>query len=188
MLLPSSLGIPWELRTVLVVSIVFLVPATVLGMVGPVVAKMAVEQTQKAGQRDRRRVFLGGGGLDRRARFSAASCCCTWRPRRSSCCWWPRHWRPWPAALMNDSRGLAVALATAVLLLVGSIFSMLGNPGLGAIDLGSYQINYVSLVGTLAGCALGVLGGAGLLNARQAPRRLVRARRQTKAAKDGRGG
>ena len=48
-LLPSGLPIPWELRTVLVVCVVFLVPATVLGMVGPVVAKMAVEQARKAG-------------------------------------------------------------------------------------------------------------------------------------------
>ena len=56
----------WELRTVLVVMLDFLIPATVLGMVGPVVAKMAVEQAAKSRQRDRRRLFLGGGRLDRR--------------------------------------------------------------------------------------------------------------------------
>ena len=39
----------WELRTVLVVTLDFLIPATVLGMIGPVVAKMAVEQAAKAG-------------------------------------------------------------------------------------------------------------------------------------------
>ena len=39
----------WELRTVLVVLIDFLIPATVLGMIGPVVAKMAVEQARRAG-------------------------------------------------------------------------------------------------------------------------------------------
>ena len=39
----------WELRTVLVVLIDFLIPATVLGMVGPVVAKIAVEQARRAG-------------------------------------------------------------------------------------------------------------------------------------------
>ena len=33
----------------MVVSLVFLIPATVLGMVGPVVAKIAVEQARKAG-------------------------------------------------------------------------------------------------------------------------------------------
>ena len=65
-LLPSSLGIPWELRTVLVVSLVFLVPATVLGMVGPVVAKMAVEQARKAGSAIGDVYFSGRGGLDHR--------------------------------------------------------------------------------------------------------------------------
>src|SRR5271170_3048366 len=47
--LPGPDQINWELRTVLVVVLDFLVPATVLGMVGPVVAKMAVEQSRKAG-------------------------------------------------------------------------------------------------------------------------------------------
>src|SRR5262249_26273791 len=40
---------PWTLRTVVVVTLNFLIPATVLGMIGPVVAKMAVEQARKAG-------------------------------------------------------------------------------------------------------------------------------------------
>ena len=52
----------WELRTVLVVMLDFLIPATVLGMVGPVVAKMAVEQAGEGRQRDRRRLFLGAIG------------------------------------------------------------------------------------------------------------------------------
>ena len=46
---PRPEQINWELRTVLVVVLDFLVPATVLGMVGPVVAKMAVEQARRAG-------------------------------------------------------------------------------------------------------------------------------------------
>ena len=48
-LLPRPDQMNWELRTVLVVMLDFLIPATVLGMVGPVVAKMAVEQAAKAG-------------------------------------------------------------------------------------------------------------------------------------------
>ena len=49
LLIPDPDQMNWELRTVLVVMLDFLVPATVLGMVGPVVAKMAVEQAAKAG-------------------------------------------------------------------------------------------------------------------------------------------
>ena len=40
---------PWDLRTIVVVVLDFLIPTTVLGMIGPVVAKMAVEQARKAG-------------------------------------------------------------------------------------------------------------------------------------------
>src|SRR5262249_15189842 len=48
-LIPRPDQMNWEWRTVLVVTLNFLIPATVLGMVGPVVAKMAVEQARKAG-------------------------------------------------------------------------------------------------------------------------------------------
>ncbi len=48
-LTPGLDSIPWNLRTVLIVTLDFLIPGTVLGMIGPVVAKMAVEQARKAG-------------------------------------------------------------------------------------------------------------------------------------------
>ncbi|CAN5881694.1 hypothetical protein BH23PLA1_BH23PLA1_37340 [soil metagenome] len=48
-LTPGLSSMPWGLRTVVVVSLNFLVPATVLGMIGPVVAKIAVEQARKTG-------------------------------------------------------------------------------------------------------------------------------------------
>ena len=84
----------WELRTVLVVSLDFLVPATVLGMVGPVVAKMAVEQARKAGSAIGDVYFWGAVGSIA-GTFSAVSCSCTWRRRRPSSCWSPRRWPCW---------------------------------------------------------------------------------------------
>jgi MFS family permease len=39
----------WNLRTIAVVTLDFLVPATLLGMISPVVAKIAVEQSRKSG-------------------------------------------------------------------------------------------------------------------------------------------
>src|SRR3954451_20895275 len=39
---PAIDYLPWDLRTVVVVTLDFLVPATVLGMISPVVAKMPV--------------------------------------------------------------------------------------------------------------------------------------------------
>jgi spermidine synthase len=47
--LPGLDSIIWDLRTLIVVSLDFLVPATVLGMISPVVAKMAVEQSKRTG-------------------------------------------------------------------------------------------------------------------------------------------
>ncbi|RUL83375.1 fused MFS/spermidine synthase [Tautonia sociabilis] len=46
---PGLGAMPWSLRTLLVVSLDFLVPATVLGLIGPVVAKVAVDQAEKTG-------------------------------------------------------------------------------------------------------------------------------------------
>jgi MFS family permease len=164
-LLPSGLPIPWELRTVLVVSVVFLVPATVLGMVGPVVAKMAVEQSRKAGSAIGDVYFWGAVGSII-GTFFCGFVLIYLAPSSIIVLLVAAALAALAAALLGDNLGLAVGLATAVLLLVGSIFSMLGNPGLGAVDLGSYQINFVSLLGNLAGCVLGYLGVTGLMSAR----------------------
>jgi MFS family permease len=164
-LLPSGLPIPWELRTVLVVSVVFLVPATVLGMVGPVVAKMAVEQARKAGSAIGDVYFWGAVGSIV-GTFFCGFVLIYLAPSSIIVLLVAAALAILAAALLGENLGLTVGLVTAALLLVGSIFSMLGNPGLGAVDLGSYQINYVSLLGNLAGCVLGYLGVTGLMTAR----------------------
>ena len=46
----------------MVVTLDFLVPATVLGMIGPVVAKMAVEQAKRAGSAIGDIYFMGAVG------------------------------------------------------------------------------------------------------------------------------
>ncbi len=48
-LIPGLHSLPLELETVLVVSLDFLIPGTVLGMIGPIVAKMAVEEARRSG-------------------------------------------------------------------------------------------------------------------------------------------
>ncbi len=47
--LPGLDRLPWDLRTLVVVALEFLAPGTMLGMIGPVVAKMAVTQAEKSG-------------------------------------------------------------------------------------------------------------------------------------------
>jgi len=59
---PDLGAMPYNVGTVLVVTLDFLVPATVLGMIGPVVAKMAVEQARKAGSAIGDIYFLGAVG------------------------------------------------------------------------------------------------------------------------------
>ena len=47
--LPGLDSLPWDVRTLVVVALNFLAPGTVLGMISPVVAKMAVTQSEKSG-------------------------------------------------------------------------------------------------------------------------------------------
>src|SRR5256885_11201199 len=62
-LTPGLDSLPWDVRTVVVVTLDFLIPATVLGMIGPVVAKIAVEQARKAGSADRKSTRLNSSHL-----------------------------------------------------------------------------------------------------------------------------
>src|SRR4051794_8863306 len=59
---PGLETMPWDARTALVVTLDFLVPGTVLGMIGPVVAKMAVEQSRRAGSAIGDVYFMGAVG------------------------------------------------------------------------------------------------------------------------------
>ena len=156
-ILPDPDQINWELRTVLVVVLDFLVPATVLGMVGPVVAKMAVEQARQGRQRDRRRLFLGGDRLDRRhvpLRF---------RPHVPGADLDDRH--PGRGGPGTAGRGPDRSTRRAGRRNLGGALpgSGLDQPlvsklNLGAVDLGSYQLNYLVLAGNAAVVVLGIVG------------------------------
>jgi MFS family permease len=60
--LPGLGFLPWEFRTVIVVALDFLIPATVLGMISPVVAKIAVEEAKRPGSAIGDVYFLGAVG------------------------------------------------------------------------------------------------------------------------------
>ena len=47
--MPGLADLPWNVGTVLVVTLDFLAPATVLGMLSPIVAKMALASSSKSG-------------------------------------------------------------------------------------------------------------------------------------------
>ncbi len=60
--LPGLNSLPLGVGTILVVSLDFLIPGTVLGMISPVMAKMAVEQAKRAGGAIGDIYFLGAVG------------------------------------------------------------------------------------------------------------------------------
>ena len=100
----------WELRTVLVVMLDFLVPATVLGMVGPVVAKMAVEQAR---EKPAARSATSTSG-ERSARSPAPS------SAGSSSCIWP------------TTSTIVILVAAALALLAAALIRPTGRPGHGS--------------------------------------------------------
>ncbi len=60
--MPGLDSLSWNLRTLVVIGLEYLVPATVLGMISPVVAKIAVEEAKKAGSALGDVYFLGAFG------------------------------------------------------------------------------------------------------------------------------
>ena len=125
-------------------------------MVGPVVAKMAVEQAQRSRQRHRRRLLLGRDRLDRRhvpgrLHPHVPGTHVDHRPGGRGRAGAPGgapesvDGRAWSLGLLD--RGSASASARSA--------RWSGALALGGVDLGSYQINYLALAGNLAAVLLG---------------------------------
>ncbi|MFI5455151.1 MAG: fused MFS/spermidine synthase [Isosphaerales bacterium] len=165
-LIPSPETINWELRTVLVVTLDFLVPATVLGMIGPVVAKMAVEQAKKTGSAIGDVYFWGAIGSIV-GTYLCGFVLMDLAPSSTILLVVAAALALLAAALIGDKAGLAAGLLTALMLGLGSIPPLVSRMGLGAVDLGSYQINYLALAGNAAACVLAVAGMASLVRARR---------------------
>ncbi len=165
-IIPSPDQINWELRTVIVIVLDFLVPATVLGMVGPVVAKMAVEQARKAGSAIGDVYFWGAMGSIA-GTFLCGFVLMSLAPTSTIVLVVAAALALLAAALIGEPVGLAAGIAAALLLGLGSIAPVVAWLNLGAIDLGSYKLNYLAVAGNVAALVLGILGAAGLFRARR---------------------
>ena len=165
-ILPPAESINWELRTVIVVILDFLVPATVLGMVGPVVAKMAVEQARRAGSAIGDVYFFGAIGSIV-GTFLAGFVLMYLVPSSTIVLVVAAALALLAAALYGQVSGLVLGVLTALLLGLGSISPLVQTLGLGAIPLGSYQINYLALAGNITALLLGLLGLSSLFAARR---------------------
>ena len=135
----------------IVVTLDFLVPATVLGMVGPVVAKMAVEQAQRTGSAIGDVYFCGAIGSIV-GTFLAGFVLMYLAPYLDH--------RPagrggagtaGRGSLRRHRGGLVLGCVTALLAWSGIDRSPGPIAGPGGIDLGSYQINYLALAGNVDG-------------------------------------
>src|SRR5262245_59004059 len=165
-ILPPPDQMNWELRTVLVVLIDFLIPATVLGMVGPVVAKMAVEQARRAGSAIGDVYFWGAVGS------IAGTLLCGFILQlylaTSTIVLVIAAALGLVAAAPGGSRlGQVFGLLTGLCLILGSIPAVAGLLPSGGVDLGSYQINHLTLAGNALACVLALVGVAGLVAARR---------------------
>jgi MFS family permease len=162
---PGPEHINWELRTVLVVMLDFLVPATVLGMVGPVVAKMAVDASRKAGTAIGDVYFWGAVGSIA-GTFLTGFVLMYLAPSSTILLVVAAMLALLSAALIGEIAGLAAGLVTALLLGLGSIDPLVQALSLGAVDFGSYRINFLALAGNAAACALAAIAVFGLWRAR----------------------
>ncbi|WP_165234501.1 fused MFS/spermidine synthase [Aquisphaera insulae] len=164
-IIPSPDAMNWELRTILVVVLDFLVPATVLGMVGPVVAKIAVEQARRSGSAIGD-VYVCGAIGSIVGTFVAGFFLMYMAPTSTIVLLVAAALCVLAASLSRSPLGIGLGLAAALLLGLGSIGPLVRGLGLGGIGLGSYEMNYLALAGNLVALALGLHGVAGLFAAR----------------------
>jgi len=163
-IIPSPDALNWELRTVLVVTLDFLVPATVLGMVGPVVAKMAVEQSSRTGSAIGDVYFCGAVGSIV-GTFLAGFILIYLAPT-SVIVLLVAAGLALPAAILSVGKaGRWLSLLTSLLLGLGAIAPLVRSLGIGAIDLGGYQLNYLAVAGNATAMVLAIVAAGSLLTA-----------------------
>ena len=159
--------LPWDIRTVVVVTLDFLVPATVLGMIGPVVAKIAVERARKTGSAigdvyfwgaigSIVGTFLAGFTLMYLATYSTIVTVVAAALALLA------------ALLIGDVRAAAVGLVASAFLGLGSIAPLVRVLPLRGVTLGSITVNPMALVGHVLTIGLAGFGIARLLAARRA--------------------
>ena len=157
-LFPGLDSMPWDLRTVLVVVLDFLVPATVLGMIGPVVAKMAVEQARKSGSAIGDVYFMGAVGSIV-GTFLAGFVLLAVLPVSAIVALVAAALAVLAALLIGGPAPLAIGLLAAAALGAGVVPAVVNAVPKG-LSLGSIHLNPVSLAGhvlTLLLAAIGLL-------------------------------
>jgi MFS family permease len=163
-ILPAPDALNWELRTVLVVTLDFLVPATVLGMIGPVVAKLAVERSRRTGSAIGDVYFSGAVGSIA-GTFLAGFVLMYLLPTSTIIIVVAAALAILAGLVGGFPGGRFLGLLVAGLLALGSIPPLVRALELGAVDLGSYAINHLALAGAAAAAFLTCAAVIGLATA-----------------------
>lgn len=162
-LLPGLSLLPWDLRTLVVVTLDFLIPATVLGMISPVVAKIAVDDARKTGSAIGDVYFLGAVG-------SIVGTFLTgfyfiYLAPTSTIVAIVAASLAFLAMLLGHGRLFqAAGIGAFALLMAGVANSLAGGVSGGSADGGAVRWNALMMAGHLAAM---VLGGVGLLGLRR---------------------
>ena len=164
-LTPGLESMPWDLRTIIVVILDFLVPTTVLGMIGPVVAKMAVEQAKKAGSAIGDIYFCGAVGSIA-GTFLAGFVLMYLLPVSAIVTIVAAALALLAAAMLGSAGGRLVGLLAAVCLGVGSIEQVAKAIPLQGLNLGSNTVNPLALAGHALTLVLALIGLKALTAAR----------------------
>jgi MFS family permease len=156
-LTPGLESLSWNLRTVVVVTLDFLVPATVLGMIGPVVAKLAVIHAQRTGSAIGDVYFMGAIGSIV-GTFLAGFVLMYVAPTSTIITLVAAALALLAAAMLGSLQGAVAGVLAAALLGLGSIAPLTRALHLPTILLGSVSINPLALAGHAVTIALAVMG------------------------------
>ncbi len=166
-LTPGLESMPWNLRTMVVVTLDFLIPATVLGMIGPVVAKMAVEQARRAGSAIGDVYFCGAVGSIA-GTFLAGFILMYAAPISTIVTLVAAALALLAAAMLGGRFGKIAGLLATLFLGLGSIPPVVRAVPLPGVTLASITVNPVALIGHLLTIALAITGIFSLVAAKRA--------------------
>ncbi len=164
-LIPDMPSLPW-LKTIALVTIDFLIPGTLLGMIGPVVAKMAVEKARNTGSAIGDVYTLGAVGSIV-GTFLAGFVLLYYAPISVVVTVVAASLAILGGLLIGDTIGRILGLVSGGILAIGSTAPLMRAIGVPGIDVGGVPINLVMLVGHVSTLALAVFGAIRLMQARR---------------------
>jgi MFS family permease len=165
-LIPDVPSIPW-VRTIALVTIDFLIPGTLLGMIGPVVAKMAVEQSRNTGSAIGDVYTLGAVGSIV-GTFLAGFVLLYYGPISVVVTLVAAALAILAGLLIGDLTSRILGLGAGLILALGSTPPLIRALGVPGIDVGGVPINLVMLVGHGVTLLLAIFGVVRLVQARRA--------------------